>query len=207
MLNDRLAQPCAASKRFRHQSVVRDTIAVVAESKRPRLRHPREVSKGAPLPPLGDAADRMDPTLGDFIRASPNPADDLGVIQRRLGVGHASDSREPACNGGGRSALDGFFALATRFAEMHVQIDESRHDQQTRRIEHILGVDASRRNFGDETAFDEQIGLLNTARPRIDDGPPFDGDGGLVLHADRIRRHAPIHQKPRQFAQGRWMPI
>ena len=62
---------------------------------------------------------------------------DLGVVERRRGVGHRDDSGEPAERGGAGAGLDGLGLLLARLAEVDLDVDEPGRDDAAFGIEDL----------------------------------------------------------------------
>ena len=73
----------------------------------------------------------------------PQPCDPLGGVHHGRGVRHGANRSEPSGRGGGRAGGDGFFVALSGLAQVNVQIDKSRGNDQTARIEFFVGAAAN----------------------------------------------------------------
>ncbi len=87
--------------------------------------------------------------------------DDGHRVLRRLGVRHRHDRGEPAERRGARAGLDRLRLLASRLAQVHVEVDEPGRDDAAVRLEHVVGVaDSARRIDRDHHAvLDGHVGI------------------------------------------------
>src|SRR3954452_1252993 len=84
---------------------------------------------------LRDCSDRVHTHNRVSIGLFADIAGNCGVVVNRLRIGHTADGRETACGRGPRSALDGFSVLKARFAEVNVDVDETRSNNLARGVE------------------------------------------------------------------------
>ena len=80
---------------------------------------------------FGDGARDEDVDFAFARRPFANQRDGARVVDGGGGVGHANDGGETAPGGRGRAGGDGFLGGLSRFAQMRVQINQSRADHQS----------------------------------------------------------------------------
>jgi hypothetical protein len=100
----------------------------------------------------------------------------------RLGIGHRANGRKSSASRGPRSALDGFGKLLAGLAQVAMQVDESRSDDQTGCIENL---GAFRRESGadphDFFGVDQNIQCAFGAAGGIDDPPVLNQKHAIPL--------------------------
>jgi hypothetical protein len=155
--NHRARQRSGVLERASHDTRVVDAVAVVAEHPHPEpveLAHRRELMTGAAL---RDAAGRH-----HHARRARSRREDGGnhgrVVERRGGVRHRDDRREPAARRGARSGLHRFRFLHTRLAQVHVEIDEAGRHEAAGPVEGLVAREAGT-DGDDTTAAHEDVGL------------------------------------------------
>ena len=131
-------------------------------------------------------------------RAVEDRLHDRGVVDRRIGVRHADDRGAAAERRRARPGLDRLAVLATRFAEVHLDVDEPGRDDTTLGVEHRR---ARRRrqpgaDLGDHPVDDPHVDQTvvavasTTRRPWMSTSPSDNGPSGSEQrpqhgHADR----------------------
>src|SRR5258708_19616610 len=70
----------------------------------------------------------------------PQPRDPLRRVHYGRGIRHRTNRRETSRSSGSGAAGDGFFVALSGLAEVNVQIDESRSDDQTAGIKLFIGA-------------------------------------------------------------------
>jgi hypothetical protein len=91
-------------------------------------------ASSSPALPLGDRADREYVNDGVTTRFLDDVAGDGGVVVHRRRIRHRTNRRESTRGRGARPALDGFRVLESRLAQVHMHVDETRRDDQSRRV-------------------------------------------------------------------------
>ena len=108
--------------------------------------------------PHGDRPDRLHVDQAGLATEPPHLLDDAGRVGDRRGVGHRAHRGVAAERRGPGAGLDGLGVLAAGFAQVGVQVDETRQGDQP------VGVDRrgarGRAAFGDHPVADEQVGRL-----------------------------------------------
>jgi hypothetical protein len=71
-----------------------------------------------------------------------------------MSVWHAADRSKTASGGGGRASGDGFFVSLPRLAQVNMQVNKTRGDDQTASIEFVVSASTNfigRSDFSDAT--------------------------------------------------------
>ena len=112
-----------------HDPGVQHGPAVVGNGDRSGLFQLPVVAKEAALQPLGHGRDRVYPRQAGLGRLRQDVFGDGGVVVDRPGVGHAAHRAETATDSRPAAGRDGLLVLESRFAQVHVQVDQAgRHD-------------------------------------------------------------------------------
>src|SRR5690606_10230459 len=85
----------------------------------------------------GDRADRVDPGGADAPSLREDEADGGGVVDRRVGVRHGADGGEPTGGSGTRARRDRLLVLAAWLAQVDVDVDEPRRDDEAGDVDHL----------------------------------------------------------------------
>ena len=80
---------------------------------------------------LGDRPNRKNIREACTLGLFDHKASDCGAVVYRIRVGHGADSCESAGYSGRGAARNRLFVFVTRFAQMHVHVDETRRDNQS----------------------------------------------------------------------------
>ena len=131
-----------------------------------------EVARLGTFAPAGNGRNRIDATVsmtGDF---SHQPADDGGIVERRLRVRHAGHCRETAANRGLRTSGDRLFLRESGLAQVDVHIDESGRDD---------GCAASRISSSPEASRRSPISAIAPARRRKSRSESREVAGSTIL--------------------------
>ena len=173
-------------------------VAVVAEADGAggaELAHLGELLALEALGDGGEEADRDD----RVARGLPDEAlEQAGVVDDRVGVGHAEGGHVAAGRGGGRGGREVLFVLATRRAEVRVQVDEARQDEHAGGVDHagvLAGLEVLA-DLGDLALLDEHVLHGVDAGLGVDDAAALDQQlGGREGLAPR-----PFHQSTSPLA-------
>ena len=135
-----------------HDLARRNRHAVIAQSDGSGLAQQREVGQLLPLLAKRRGGDRPDPSAAGGGRLLEHEPGHRRLVIDRIGVGHAGDGTEATC--GCRACARGnrLRLLAPGFAEVHVDIDEARGDEQVCGFD-LLGVSRHQisTDLGDQT--------------------------------------------------------
>src|SRR5262249_34345981 len=69
-----------------------------------------------------------------FLRLFENETRDRRVVIDRVGIRHATDRGESASHSRARSRFDGLLVFEARLAQMHMQVNEARSNDQSRGV-------------------------------------------------------------------------
>ena len=184
VLHHRKIQLGAEAQRHAHHVIVENRLAVVGDGDRSGALQGAEIGeRSAPAAARG-GCDRKDvdhrPALG-----IPQPRHPLRRIDHGRGVGHGANRSESSGGSRGRSAGDGLFVTLARLAQVHVQVDEAGRDDQSARVELLVGAAANligQRNFRDAPIAQQDVHRRIDLRRRIDQVAAFDQQA-LVVQA------------------------
>ncbi len=157
MLHDAGIEHFGILQGLAHDRGVADAHAVVAQGDRPALKHRADLRQFLALSALGDRSDRKHIGQPHPLGLAQNEFDLPLVIQRRLGIGHAADGREPPRHRRRRAAGDRLLFLVARLAQMHVNVDQPRRDETTRRVDCPIGFAEIGSDRGDLSVADEKL--------------------------------------------------
>ena len=151
-----------------HQLPVRHGLTVIADAHAARGTKIGQLRQLFPFQGPAHRTDRIHPAraiprrLGDdHLRYGP-------LVVRGKGVGHRADSGVAARYGCASSGGDGLLVLLPRLAQVRVQIDESRDDDEARGIDHFSSLSKFFPDFRDLAIFDEDVDFGVEALARID---------------------------------------
>ena len=162
-------------QRAAHQLRVAYGLAVVRYRYAPGLFKFTHLGQALALAPLGDAADREDVDhrlvlgLVDHVGGNRLAVDDRG------GVGHAGHGGEAPCRRRTAAGRDVFLILQARIAQVHMHVDETRGDNQSRRVD-ARGPVRRRQPFAkleDHAVGDQYVGDSVNPLGGIDQAPAF----------------------------------
>ncbi len=114
--------------------------AVVGEACGARIGERGHLGQLGPVLALGDRGQEADRNACLLVRARPQPAQDVRVVDHRVGVRDGEDRAVAACSGGRCPARDRLLVFATRRAQMHVRVDERRHERQAGCVDHAMSI-------------------------------------------------------------------
>src|SRR5258708_19539372 len=119
----------------------------------------------------------------------PQQREPLRRVHYGRGIRHRTNRRETSRSSGSGAACDGFFVALAGLAEVNVQIDESRSDDQTAGIKLFIGAatDLVRQgNLSDTAVAQKNVHGRVDLRRRVDNMATFDKNrsrfGLIVLH-------------------------
>ena len=118
-----------------HEAGGQDAFAVLGQGHGARRLHRADRGEVFPFLPLRDRADGTHLAQIHFLRAVDDVGDDHLVVRDGPGVGHAADLRESASDRRRAARSDVLLLFKSRFAEMHVHVDESGKDRQPRAVD------------------------------------------------------------------------
>ena len=125
-----------------------------------------------PLAPLADGADGIDVRLP---RALALEHDELGrrlAVDRRDRVGHAGHRGDAAGQRGRGAGGDRLVFLVARLAEVDVDVDQARADDQPAGVDHDLGLLVARARRQDLAPADPEVADLVDVLAGVDDPAP-----------------------------------
>ena len=159
-----------------HDGRVLDIVAVIGNTDHPDLGQVADLGQFLAVNVLGDSAHDENSGIG-ARGAVLDELDRLLVVDAGRRVGHTAHGRKPARGGRLTAGHHRLFVLAARFAQMHVHVDEARHDELPGGIDHLAYVEPLHclRNHlfvvldaGDTTVLYEHGGVFTKTEGRID---------------------------------------
>ena len=111
-------------------------MAVVGERHDARFVHRADRREFFARDPFGDRARRENIHASLGFRLFQNPRDDARAVHRRRGIWHADHAGESARRRGARAGGDRFLGRLARLAQVHVQVDQARRNDQPGAIDH-----------------------------------------------------------------------
>ncbi len=134
VLGQRDAEALGVVQRPPHEGAVLHTRSVVGEQRHAEVRQLAERRQRLP-----GATNRDGPRHRDLGHATNAEREDLrrhaGGVDGRIGVGHGDDRRVAAQRGRPSPRLDRFGLLASRLAQVRVQVDQARADEASDRVQ------------------------------------------------------------------------
>jgi hypothetical protein len=132
---DRNPESCRVFEGATHEAIILHTATVVGEHPHSERRHFRHGGKGCSTAINRDCTG--DPNIAQTSSDSgiENLLHDCGTVDGRLGIGHGDDRGVPTESRSAAASLDRFGFLATRFAQMGVDVDQSGADDASGGIE------------------------------------------------------------------------
>jgi hypothetical protein len=151
-----------------HEAGVVDALAVVGEDPHPgpRAGHQPELGELGASQPLGHGADRLHVDQPDRPTEVEHPLGRLGRVGHRGGVGHREDRGETTRGRSGRAARDGLGVLATGLAQVGMEVDQARQQDEPGSVDDgelspaQLARTGDRPDLGDNAVADEDVSAL-----------------------------------------------
>src|SRR5215470_8408204 len=159
VLNDWETQFRPQPKRFAHDFIAQDGLAIVRDSHRPSPLQGAIVSEHGAFAGLGSRGDWEHIDRRSAFRLL-QPGHPLRRIDHRLGVGHAADRTESAGGGGRRAGSNGFFVRLPRLTQVDMQIYKPRGYDQSAGVKLFLSRSlylARRSNFSNLAIAQQKI--------------------------------------------------
>jgi hypothetical protein len=172
VLRDDAAERLDVFQRPPHQHRVGDAMPVVGEDPHPGCGVGHRAELGQPLTgePDGDRPDGLHITVTGLATEPPHLLDHPRGVGDRVGVGHCVHGGEPAQRSRGRAGLDGLGVLATRLAQVRVQVDQPWKRDQPVGVDRLgAGLAQARPDLGKEPVLDEQVGGRTAQQARAPD--------------------------------------
>ena len=160
-----------------HHRRIGNTIAVVGEGHRTDLGHAPDRRKPLAAPFVCCATDDKDTRPVGLLGLVLNKLNHLGRVDRRVGVGHAADAREPALDRGRSAAGHRLVMLGIGLPQMDVDVDQTRGHDAAVRVD-SFGL-ARRRNPSDSrdhAVADQHVRSFVKAAAGVDHAPALDQD-------------------------------
>ncbi len=186
VLHDREIQLSAEKESLTHDVVFEDGLAVVGDGDRSGGVQRTEVGERGSLARSRGGGNGKDVDDGTAFRLA-KPFDPLHRIDDWNSVGHGADRCKATGRRSGSAGCDGLLVPLPGLAQVHVQIDEARRDDEPAGIEFLgLVVDAAldlvgSRDFGNAAILQQNVhGRVDTSR-RIDEVPTLDQQTGARL--------------------------
>ena len=187
VFHQHLAEQLGGVQRFFQQRGVRNHTAIVGEGGGARGGQRREVGQLLALAVFRHAARRQHARQPDLRATLQHELDDVRRRVRRQGVRHGNHGGEAAARRRAGAGLDGFRGFAARLAQMDVQIDQARRDDEAGSVEDGKGrrksVEGrgSRAERGDAAIDDEQVARRFDAGDGIEQASVFDQHGFHIV--------------------------
>jgi hypothetical protein len=126
----------------------------------------------------GERADRIDVRLAEEARAMLQHLDEPRLVERRIGVGRAGETRDAAGRGGRELGFERRLVLEPRLAQPRGEVDEAGTDDAARRVDDVVGPPLARHvaGAGHDAVGDVQIGAAIDALRGIDEAAIADRD-------------------------------
>ena len=123
-----------------HEFVILDAMAVVRDGDDPRLHHRAERREFLARQTFRDRTGREDVDARFLPGALDDPRDRRRVVGGRTGVGHADNRREAARRRRPGTGFDGFLSRLAGFAQVDVQVDQARRDDEIFRVDNVAKI-------------------------------------------------------------------
>ncbi|MCG6536973.1 MAG: hypothetical protein L7F78_20275 [Syntrophales bacterium LBB04] len=120
-----------------HDPGVQHRPPVVGNGGRSGLFQLPVVTKEAALQPLGHGRNRVYPRQAGLRRLRQDVFSDGGAVVDRPGVGHAAHRAETAADSRPAAGRDSLLVLESRFAQVHVQVDQARNHDFSGSVNHL----------------------------------------------------------------------
>ena len=180
-------------ERAAHEHAVRDGLAVVGDGDDALGLHRADLGELDALEALRDGADRED---ADERRSPGCAGRRTRPSARRRATGmrvrHRADGREAARGRGARAGRDRLLVLEARLAEVRVQVDEARRDDEARGVDDLgpLRRAIFSSTFATTPSLQEDVERLVEVARRVDDAAAPEEDGAsLIVPLAPIRRY------------------
>ena len=184
---DRASCDRVVLQRAAHQPGGDDGTPVVREADRAGVGERPELRELLTRLPLRDRGEEADGNLRLALRSCAQPANRLGLVDDRLRIRHREDRAVAAGSRRCRSRADCLLVLSTRRAQVHVRVDERRHERLARRLDHAMLVRVeSLTDLRDHAAVDANVEDRIHSLERVDESRAAHDD---VLASDPPGEH------------------
>ncbi len=174
MLDDRKVEKLRVFQSTSKQTAVHDGLAIVGDADDARFNHFADLGQRFAFLALGDGPNRKHERGRRPSRFRNDVRRNRRIIVRRLRVRHRRYCRESSGNGGRPSCRDRFGLLGSRFTKVHMNIEETRRDNQARGIK-VGNVRSGGLTYrSDFSVDDEDIGRPIEPARRIENAAVFD---------------------------------
>ena len=198
MIHHRHADHARILHRAAHQLVILDAMPVVRDRDHARLRERTDRRQFFARQTFRNRAGRQNIHARHFRGAILDPRDRARAVRGRRRVRHADDRGETARRRRARAGFDRFLPAEARLAEMHVNIDQARRDDQSGRVD-----DSPRLLVRTSAAIDPSTMKRSPTSSRRFAGSMMRPLRMIVFMAWRFLRR---DKEPPSAPRGRWSP-
>ncbi len=168
-----------------HDRVAEDRLAVVGEGHGACPLERGEVSELFAMAADGCSGNRKDVHVR-AARGIEHPAGDFSRVIHGAGVGHGADGGKAAGGCGHGAAGDRLFVGLAGLAQVNVNIDEARCDDESAGVEAFIGATAQlarRSHFRDTAVFEQEVVFPLELLGGVNEETVTDCEGSFVIHA------------------------
>ena len=139
--------------------IARQAVAI-GETDAPGLRQLRHFRQHLAVESDGERTQRVQPRAALLAGTVAQHLDQARLVERRIGVGRATEVRDATGGGGREFALERGLVLEAGFAQARARVDQPRQHPQAPRIDALLGLEACRRRADRE---DPAVGHMDVS--------------------------------------------
>ena len=165
----------------------RNRPAIIGNTHDARVFHARNFGDRFALAPHGGRANRPHSNAAGDPGAIHNEARDGSIVIDRLGIRHAANRGEPSTRRRPRACFDSLRGFLSRLAQVHVDIDKARSDDQSAGVKKLRALRREefpgRSKLGYFLPIQQHVENSVGLRGRVEDAPVLNQKHGASLGA------------------------